>query len=265
MADAHRNGSPSAGRRHFVAKVLTWLGPSRGTERDLGALNLLLVVLGATGCLAGFLLYLTWKSFTVAAPSVLFTRSSASRDYKYAKGYEPNRPQPVVNQTAEMPFEVLSTVEQGQWLYRKNGCALCHGREGQGGVTNPNYIKGTFPRLDDMGSKLSLEFPEDAEVVVKLLREGISLKDLSKPDLIVYPPELDIPDAAKVSAKYGAIAKIFFEGTQAGKKDESGPEPIVMPAFRGVLSESQMNQIIASFLILYPVREEEWQEEAEQQ
>jgi len=239
--------------------------PSSGGGKDPVPRNLSLVVFVAIGCLTSFLAYLVYKSFAESAPTVLWTHSSTSRDHKYAKGYEPDRLQTVVNRPLASLFEVTSTVEKGQRLYRNAGCALCHGREGKGGVRNPNYINNTFPPLDQMAAKLSLEFPEDVAVAVKVLSSGISLSDLSKPDEITPPPELDIPDAAKVSAKYGIIAKIVFEGTQAGKKDESGPEPIVMPSYRGVLTESELNQLVASFLILYPIEEEEWEDGAEGQ
>ena len=165
---------------------------------------------------------------------------------------------------AESPKPIAKSqpiVQRGQLLYHDAGCDDCHGLEGKGGVTNPNSINGTFSSLKNMAAKLSLVFPEDVEVVLKWLKSDNSLKDLSRPNEIAHASGLDeIPHAAEVAAKYEIIAKIIFEGTQACKADENGPEPIEMDSFRDVLTESEMNEIIASFLIMYPIEEEESKE-----
>ena len=44
-------------------------------------------------------------------------------------------------------------------------------------------------------------------------------------------------------------------------KDPDGNEPIAMPSYKGKLSDAEINQILASFLMLYPIEEEEWEEE----
>ncbi|MEW6749490.1 MAG: cytochrome c [Candidatus Latescibacterota bacterium] len=42
----------------------------------------------------------------------------------------------------------LNEVERGRLVYKKYGCAMCHGPEGQGGVENPNaQTGGEIPQL----------------------------------------------------------------------------------------------------------------------
>ena len=160
---------------------------SENSSRDAGARNMTCVAVAFGLALAGFLGYLTWRGLTVAAPTVLWPESSASRDHKYTTGYEPDVPHLDVMEAARATLSrsAVETIERGQTLFRKSGCALCHGAYGKGGVTNPNYEKETFPALDTMASTLGLEFPEDADVVVKMLAAGRSLDD---------PSKIDVPD-----------------------------------------------------------------------
>jgi len=48
-------------------------------------------------------------------------------------------------------------------------------------------------------------------------------------------------------------------------KDEKGNKPIPMPSFKNRLTNAEVNQILASFLVLYPLEEEEWEKEQPQQ
>ena len=208
--------------------------------RDASSRYLSWLVLVVVGGLASFGGYRVRHSFEAVLTAA---HPSASRGPKYLEEAVP--PQPDTKWS--------SIVQRGQRLYRDTGCAECHGREGKGGVANPNSITGTILSLDNMAQKLSLELPEDVEKVIELLGSGISLKDLSRPNEIVFPPELDLPYAEKTAFHYGVIAKIIFEGTQSGKKDKTGPEPIEMPSHKDDLTEWEMNQLIASFLIMYPL------------
>jgi hypothetical protein len=102
-----------------------------------------------------------------------------------------------------------------------------------------------------MAAKLSLRFPEDAGVAIDLLSAGVSLDD---------PSKIDVPNAGIVAARYGFIVNTITNGSQAGKKDPQGPEPTGMPSFKEILTESEINQLLASFLVLYPIDEEESEE-----
>ena len=145
---------------------------------------------------------------------------------------------------AEKRLSDARVVQRGQRLYRSAGCVPCHGSEGRGGVTNPNYIDDTFPRLDEMAAKLSLRFPEDVEVVTDLLSAGKSLSD---------PSKIDVWKPGVVVARYRIIMDTIANGCRTEKKDPQGPEPAHMPPFKDVLTESEINQLLASFLVVSPV------------
>lgn len=240
-------------------------GPSTGDDsissaepaRDQGATNLLLVLFAAMGCLAGFLGYLVWQSFAEGAPVVLWTVSSPPHDplsHRYRSGTDPGlfraEEYPPAEETAKSVSS--SVVQRGLRLYRNSGCNLCHGIQGRGGVKNPNYVNKTFPALDQIASRLSVESQEDAEVVIGLLSAGRSLT-----------PEFDSPDAALISAKYDIVTNLILNGNPAMKEDPAGPEPIYMPSFKHRLDKSEMNELLACFLTLYPVEEEEWDDDTD--
>lgn len=60
------------------------------------------------------------------------------------------------------PDPQAGVVERGKWLFRQQGCSLCHGPEGRGGVPNRNYLKDTIPLLA-VAEWMKLE-PEDVTV-----------------------------------------------------------------------------------------------------
>ena len=93
------------------------------------------------------------------------------------------------------------------------------------------------------------------DVVVEMLTTGQSLDD---------PARIDIPDSAgPVSAKYKIVVKVIHDGNPAGKTDLQGPEPIYMPSYQDRLIDARLHQIIASFLLKYPLEDEEWEGESQ--
>ena len=64
-------------------------------------------------------------------------------------------------------------VERGQWLFRQKGCFLCHGLEGNHGMPNRNYVKGTIPALNTLAEKLLLFDPDDVSAVVEEMEKEI--------------------------------------------------------------------------------------------
>ena len=85
--------------------------------------------------------------------------------------------QAVVKYWLEPPPDAQAgVVERGKWLFRQQGCFLCHGPEGRGGVPNRNYLKDTIPRLA-LAEWMKLE-PEDVDPVLEQLKRGVRLETL---------------------------------------------------------------------------------------
>jgi len=143
------------------------------------------------------------------------------------------------------PPENPSLVERGEWLFQRHACFSCHGEGGHGGVPNPNYVKGTVPALDTMASDASLYYPEDIEAIISVLERGARLEDLWDD-----PP---VPLFNVVLAKYQAVRELIRSGVPAGKLDQEGPvPPLVMPSWGQVLTDPDIDALIAYLLTLEP-------------
>lgn len=88
-----------------------------------------------------------------------------------------NTPQSVVEYWLEPAPAQAGVVERGKWLFRQKGCFLCHGPEGQGGISNRNYIKDTIPRLA-LATQLKLDDPEDVSAILDQMKRGVRLDTL---------------------------------------------------------------------------------------
>ncbi|MEW6457344.1 MAG: c-type cytochrome [Acidobacteriota bacterium] len=140
-------------------------------------------------------------------------------------------------------------VEYGKWLYRQKGCFTCHGLNGEGGIQNWNYVKNVIPALNILSERMMLFDKEDADEIVKLLERGIDLEKIS---------ELPVPRYNVVLAQYKAIRDVIKKGSLPGKKDPEGPmPPLLMPSWEQLLSDSDIDAIIAYLLTLQPWEEEE--------
>ncbi len=141
----------------------------------------------------------------------------------------------------------------GEKLFAKY-CIACHGEGGKGGVKDLNYGKGTVPRLNTLAQKMFIEYPEDAEYVAGLLKDGVDLENMS--------PPLDIDARARVLAQFRAIMDVIKKGSVAAKADPEGPTPpLHMPRWQSAgLEDSDIHNILAYLLILYPWNEEQGEE-----
>lgn len=145
---------------------------------------------------------------------------------------------------AELP-DNASLVERGEWLFRRHACFSCHGEAGHGGVSNANYVKGTVPALDSMATEAGLYYPEDIEAIVNALGQETPLEDLWDD-----PP---VPLFNVVLPKYQAVRELIRSGVPPGKLDQEGPvPPLVMPAWGQLLSDSDIDALIAYLLTLEP-------------
>ncbi len=145
----------------------------------------------------------------------------------------------------ETPPPEKGLVSRGRWMFRRNGCFTCHGKEGCGGVSNPNYVKKTIPALNVLADRMFLFFPEDRQAIVKSLEQGIHLQDLAND-----PP---VPRFGAVLAQYDAIRAVIENGNPAGKLDPQGPTPpLQMRPWGQRLSEQDIDALIAYLITLEP-------------
>jgi hypothetical protein len=97
---------------------------------------------------------------------------------------------------------------------------------------------------------MNLYYPEDVEVVLKILNEGKSLTEIE---------DLDVPQAFIVKPKYEIILDTMLEGRDSGKKDPEGVQPINMIPRKDLLTKDEIHDVIAYLLSIYP-----WEEELEE-
>ena len=153
-------------------------------------------------------------------------------------------PQSVVRYWLEPPPDPQAgVVERGKWLFRREGCFLCHGPEGVGGVPNRNYLKDAIPRLT-LAEWMKLE-PEDVNPVLEQLKRGVRLDVLEG-----SPP---VPGFNVVLAQYQSVHELLRNGNLAGKKDPKKPAPpLDMPRWGRRLSDGDIDAIVAYLLSLPP-------------
>lgn len=133
----------------------------------------------------------------------------------------------------------------GKNLYEDKGCITCHGVEGKGGVKNPYYVNNEVPNLNILASTLKIDWPEDAEVVIDLLKNNTDLNSLEDSDVI--------GNYNRFLAQYNStISKIINGADSLQTKDPIDPmPPLNMPAWEHHLSEEEMNSIISYLITLY--------------
>jgi mono/diheme cytochrome c family protein len=199
-------------------------------NRDRGARNLVLVFGGVWTALGCFYSYLAVRSLTWS-PALFIDNVHYERPLAAAS-------EPAVKAGADTRFVQHRGVQRGHDLYRRLGCAACHGVAGQQGLANKNYVKDQVPPLKAFAETLLLYEPEDIAAVLPVLAAGKSLDS---------DAELDLPNPAAVVAKYVDARKVVLDG----KKDEKGVQPIDMPAWKSRLAQRDINHIFAYLLTLY--------------
>lgn len=113
------------------------------------------------------------------------------------------------------PDPQAGVVERGKWLFRQQGCFLCHGPEGRGGVPNRNYLKDTIPLLA-VAEWMKLE-PEDVTSLLEPLRRGVRLETLEG--------SAPVPQFTVVLAQSQSMQALIRNGNPAGRKDPRQPAP----------------------------------------
>ncbi len=112
------------------------------------------------------------------------------------------------------PREDDRTVEQGQRVFERYGCFVCHGNEGSGGVRNRNSATGG--------------------VVTALTYTSRAFNDADLKERIIKGPSL--------------VKKADPRGSMP---------PLSMPAFRGLISDAELTDLVAYLRSLTPEVDEE--------
>lgn len=142
--------------------------------------------------------------------------------------------------SAELPF-----IDRGEYLFASSGCISCHGEGGQGGVRNPNYVKGTVPELAGLADRMWIYWEEDADSIIAMLEEGVNISTHEGP-----PP---IENFGRFLAQYASVRVKLVDGApHVQRLDAAGPEPpLAMPAWEAKLSSRDMDAIMAYLISIF--------------
>ncbi|NOY90024.1 MAG: cytochrome c [Deltaproteobacteria bacterium] len=180
---------------------------------------------------------------SLVALAVLLVAGAATWWFVGRTATTTSEPAAVADAGVEPTFD--TKVARGEYLFQHKGCFACHGQRGAGGVVNTNYVLDTVPRLDEMADRLMLFEPEDAQKAIELIQAGT---DLGSFDQANEP----FPGYPRFVAQYGVVKQLILNGAHAAKKDPNGVEPpLQMPTWRGILSDEDVDSIIAYLISIY--------------
>lgn len=135
-------------------------------------------------------------------------------------------------------------VARGKWLFDTWRCGSCHGMGGRGGVSDVNSANGTVPSLNDLAEKMQLETAEEGKEAIALLEKGPIAAPRGKPPFPSYP---------RFAAQYHAVHNKILEGARPAVEYPRGPiPPLRMPAWKPVLSNRDVDALIAYLITLEP-------------
>jgi len=140
------------------------------------------------------------------------------------------------------PAHPLPTTAKGNRTFGLY-CTACHGKNGVGGVKNPNYTNDFIPKLNTLSEQMFLYQKNKRDAVISILDEY--------GDLLEAGPQPDIPGYFKVVAKYMAVKNIIINGRIVEKKNPQGATPINMPAWGKTIPQDEIQSIIAYLISIY--------------
>ncbi|RME91696.1 MAG: cytochrome c [Verrucomicrobia bacterium] len=227
-------GGDGARLRSFL--IVAMSNPAKKPDSRDPVPGRILLVLGCVGGgLLAFYLVLAVQAWAWSpAVYVRYAESPRSRTLLDPAG-PPVRPQ------ATQP----TPVEHGREVYRRAGCAVCHGVDGKGGVINPNYQRGTFPQLNNISQRLFLRDADSHAAALEALNEGIPLD---------ADEDLGIDRQRLVGVQYANVVRIILDGNPAQRKDPAGVAPLPMPGWRDRLSETDVRDVIAYLISLQDLK-----------
>jgi len=140
------------------------------------------------------------------------------------------------------PVYLMPITEKGEKIFQLY-CTACHGKNGKGGVRNPNYVNEFIPRLNTLSEQMFIHKKEKQDAIISILKEY--------DDLLEAGSQPDIPGFFKVIAKYMSVKNTILMGRVVEKKDQKGAEPMHMPAWGETISEEELSSLIAYLISLY--------------
>lgn len=139
----------------------------------------------------------------------------------------------------------ISFLNRGELLFLEKACYSCHGEYGKGGVVNPNYAKLTIPDLITLAKKMKIGNKEEADKLIVVLEKGTELEKLND-----NPP---FSNYNRFYAQYNSITNKINDGASKLQKADTNSidPPLMMPPWKGILTQKDINSIIAYFISIY--------------
>jgi len=157
---------------------------------------------------------------------------------------------------------------RGYQLAEDLGCHGCHGPRGTGGVRNPGDRDGEIPAWD--GGMAMMFVKNEAEIREWILdgrpwrlamRDSLNARTLENQRNAEHRAMLDSLSAHGDSAAHiapdesaahqrGEAEKMLSRRLRSRHSDEPPRPPLRMPAFRGVITEAQLNDLVAYYKVI---------------
>lgn len=141
----------------------------------------------------------------------------------------------------EIPEGFIAT---GKAIFETEGCMTCHGENGKGGINNPFYVNKEVPTLNNLASTLKIDWPEDGDIIIKLLENNADLFSLEDSE--------PIDNYSRFLAQYKSILSKIMIGADTLQTIQPGsPQPPqVMPAWEHRISKEEVNAVMAFMISL---------------
>lgn len=150
------------------------------------------------------------------------------------------------------PLQIYTnTRARGKFLYENKGCITCHGQNGRGGISNPNYVNLHVPALNTIAEGMKLYWQEDADTIIYLLEQNADMDALT-----ANPP---IEGYNRFLAQFNSYREKIISGApQLQKLEREGFEPpLIMPSWEHQLSNDDLNAVLAYLISEFPWEEYE--------
>lgn len=135
-------------------------------------------------------------------------------------------------------------ITKGKNIFKAEGCITCHGENGKGGVNNPFYVNKEVPTLNNLASTLKIDWPEDGDIIIKLLENNADLFSLEDSE--------PIDNYGRFLAQYQSILSKIMVGADTLQTIQPGsPQPpLVMPAWQHRITQEEVNAVMAYMISL---------------